>query len=395
MVRSAAAAARPGPSSATLFRFRSSSCHVVSFAVSGPQPTSINHINTSSIPARSPLSSSTVAARFSTASASSQSSDKGGDHNDKQQKKKSSSAAADEPNIFLDNIGKIFLGAIGAVVLMLVRSSRATSDRTALRDYIEHHALLDPLEIDDLRVANSLLTVEVFERIMQDCYEAFPSGRASYEDFVSVVMTTMRRLKGEAFTVQLGHLIDRVAIAAIEREVELESEIVGGGTATSAGSPEHIDSVKKQLPLPLLFAVLSLTLHGDVSDRVRLLFEAMEHDNSASGRSGGEEGTVSEADIIKMVDYLQRTCQLVPDAQIVQTETKYPVQGYRRGTPAELVGCAKKLMADDGLWDEETRKGGGGGGDDVRYDRSDFHRVLRTKQVCAWGECYRKTKNIE
>ena len=315
-----------------------------------------------------------------------QRSNDGGDTNSNKK-----SAAADEPNIFLDNIGKIFLGAIGAIVLMLVRSSRATSARTALRDYIENHALLDPLEIDDLRVANSQLTPEVFERIMEACHEAFPAGMASYEDFVSVVMTTMRGIKGEAFTVQLGHLIDRVAISAIEQEVELdvESQQVGGG-ASSALAEGQGDLIKRQLPLPLLFAILSLALHSDVSDRVRLLFEAMERGTTVA--SGDSEGKVSETDVIKLVDYLQRTCQLVPDAQIVQTETKYPVQGYRKGTPSELVGCAKKLMVDDGLWDEETRKTGSG---DIKYDKADFHRVLRTKQVCAWGECYRKTKNLK
>ena len=298
---------------------------------------------------------------------------------------KKKKSAADEPNIFLDNIGKIFLGAIGAIILALFRSSKATSNRTALRDYIENHSLLDPLEIDDLRVANSELTVEVYEKIMTDVYAAFPGGLASYEDFVSVVMTTMRGLKGEAFTIQLGHLIDRVAIAAIEKEAELEKQNEGaiGGSSASDVSKLGSDPIKRQLPLPLLFTILSLALHSDVTNRVRLLFSALQKDSASA-----EEGMVTEADIIRMVSYLQTTCQLVPDAQIVQTDTKYPVQTYREGSPAELVGCAKKLMEDDGLLRDETKDAG-------RYDISDFHRILRTKQICAWGECYRKTKNLE
>ena len=312
-----------------------------------------------------------------------------GDGKDTSGKKKKS--AADEPNIFLDNIGKIFLGCLGAIVLALFRSSRATSNRTALRDYIENHAILDPLEIDDLRAANSELSVEVYERILADVYAAFPGGRASYEDFVSVVMTTMRGLKGEAFTIQLGHLIDRVAIAAIEKEAELEKRSEGaiGGTSSSSASDASGlvgiggDPIKRQLPLPLLFTILSLALQSDVTNRVRLLFGTLQKDSASA-----EEGMVTEADIIRMVDYLQRTCQLVPDAQIVQTETKYPFQTYREGSPAELVGCAKKLMEDDGLLRDETKDAG-------RYGMADFHRILRTKQVCAWGECYRKTKNLE
>ena len=314
--------------------------------------------------------------RFSTGTQSAGqegSKDGGSTDGDKKQK------ASDKPNIFLDNLGKIFLGAIGAIILMLVRSSRATSNRTSLRDYLENHALLDPLELDDLRVANSELTSEVMEEILDEVCAAFPSGRATYLEFVSVVIQKMNKMKGEAFTIQLGHIVDRVAIAAIADGDDVIEISGDAGEKYFAGSSSN--TTKAELPLPLLVAMISLALRSTVSDRVRMLFDVMHRTSSCS-----EEGKVNEADVVNMVGYLQRTSQLVPDAQIVATDVKYPAQEYRKGTPAELVSCAKVLMEEEGFGDPES--------DDGKFDRDEFHRILRTKQVCAWGECYRKTKNL-
>ena len=61
----------------------------------------------------------------------------------------------DNPNIFLDNLGKIFMATIGTVIVTLVRSSKLGSHKTALKEDVEHSTTLDPMEIDDLRCANS------------------------------------------------------------------------------------------------------------------------------------------------------------------------------------------------------------------------------------------------
>ena len=254
---------------------------------------------------------------------------------------KSSDKKADDSNVFLDNLGKIFLSAIGLIIASLVRSSYGSTNRNNVRDELENKASLDPFEIDDLRVANSQLTPDVFRTIMQDVQDAFPYGTASYRDFVHAVRRTMIRLKGDAFTVELGHLLDRAVISALDKE----------------GIPED-----EQVPLPFLLAALSLTLNSSVSDRITVLYESLQLKN----------GTVTFDDVLHMVGYLQQTSQLVPDTQVVEGDTKYPAQQYERGTPQQLV-----------QWD--------GSNADV-MDQDAFTAILTSRSVCAWGECYVKKK---
>ena len=198
---------------------------------------------------------------------------------------------------------------------------------------------MDPLEVDDLRVANSELTPEVFRIIMADVQEAFPEGTATYQDFVSSVRKTMARLKGDAFTVELGYLVDRAVLAALREQGKREDEPVS---------------------LLLLLTALSMSLCSSVDDRITILFEAMHP----------KDGMLKYKDIRAMVGFLQDTCQLVPDAQIVKGERKYPTQQYERGTPDQLV-----------QWE---------GSDQDDLDKEAFSAIITSKAVCAWGECYNR-----
>jgi hypothetical protein len=309
----------------------------------------------------------------------------------------------DDSNIFLDNLGKIFLGVIGAVIATLVRSSYNTVNRNKVRDFLQETAALDPIEIEELRIANSHLTPDVFRTIMMDLtrYRAGPASDGNisaddynnydstntnlnvpvctYNEFVFNVRRTMARLKGPAFTVQLGHLIDRAVVDMMEdRKV----------------SPDT------PMPVSLWLVALSLALDSPVKDRIRILYEILqmenpnqqqEHhqqrnvedgteaavgDSSKNGQSSSSPTTSSTkvifAQIPPLVGYLQATCQLPPDTQIIPTETKYPTQQWVRGQPRDLVP-----------WDGSDR--------DV-IDLRAFASILRSKSVCAWGECYQKRK---
>jgi hypothetical protein len=115
-------------------------------------------------------------------------------------------------DVFLDNLGTIFLSAIGLIIVTLIRSSRGTSNKNNLRTRVESTAALDPFEIDDLRAANDQFTPQVF----RDIHNALKlkhgwslDQKIDYKLFVSAVMQEMKGMKGEAFTIQFGHLLDR------------------------------------------------------------------------------------------------------------------------------------------------------------------------------------------
>lgn len=244
-------------------------------------------------------------------------------------------------DILLDNLGKIFLLAIAGVIATIIRSSRSTTNRNEIRDMVEKISALDPVEIDELRLANSELTPMVFTTIVNDLLERYPQNVCSYHDFTHTTRRTMARLKGGAFTVQLGHLLDRVAVEVMEKQ--------GKG----ADDP---------LPLVLWLTTLSLALNSSVEERIEVLYNVLQTSNSP----------VVVSQVQDLVGYLQDTCQLPPDTQIVPTETQYPAQQWQRGTPDQLVP-----------WD---------GSKNDPLDLESFSSILRSKSVCAWGECYHKKK---
>ena len=250
-------------------------------------------------------------------------------------------AAPSDSNFFLDNLGKIFLLVIATIIGTLIRGSYNTSNRNAVRDNLEDTAALDPVEIEELRIANSELSVDVFRKIMQDLIAQFPQGSSSYTDFVHCVRKTMSQMKGPAFTVELGHMLDRAVVALLNQRGK---------------------STEDEMPLSLWLATLTLALNSPISDRIQILYEIMELENNP----------VTFIQIRSMVGYLQETCQLVPDSQIVATDVRFPTQQWRRGKPEDLVPW-------DGMHTD-------------RVDTEAFASILRSKSVCAWGECYHKKK---
>ncbi|KAL7534152.1 hypothetical protein ACHAXR_005664 [Thalassiosira sp. AJA248-18] len=309
-------------------------------------------------PAESPKffsAASAAATNSTTTDTSSNSSSSSKDDKSKEQSKDDKSKK-DDSNIFLDNLGKIFLSSIALVLVMLLRSTKSNNSKSALREDIESTALLDPLEIDDLRMANSDFTVEVWEKIVEEIKRDFSPSRdtVTYPEFLTVVVRVMREMKGEGFTVQIGHLVDRVVIAELER---LGEEEEGGENA-----------LQRPLPLAFLLAALSLALSS----------------NMDSEMDASSESTVSGEQVSQMVQHLQNTCQLVPEAQIVETNSKVPYQTYRVGTGDELT--------------RRAREGHGGkkGSEGVTKEKEgpvtleEFHAILKSRAVCAWGECYVK-----
>ena len=271
---------------------------------------------------------------------------------------KPSPAKKNDSNIFLDNLGTIFLLTIGTIIGTLVRSSYNGSNRLQLRSDIELESELDPYEIDDLREANSEFKPEIFRRVAEAARTDFPTGTATYQEFVLSVRTTMRGIYGDAFTIELGHLMDRVVAAAFE----------------ARGKDLRTD----QESLVFWFTVLSMALHSDASDRIRVLYEALQHSQHVGGSNNDiptdtTGTTITVKGVEELVAALQDTCQLVSDKQTVPTDVKIPTQQYRRATPSDLL-----------QWEEGT--------ENDQVDLQGLAAILRSRSVCAWGECYLKKK---
>ena len=271
--------------------------------------------------------------------------------NDKKEQEDKNKKNESKPNLFLDNLGTIFLTVIGLIIASLVRSFYGSTRKNDLRKQLEEVSALDPLEVDDLRFANPFVSVPVFRALIADVREAFPDGQATYRDVVHVVRKALQS-KHAIPTIELGYLLDRVAL-----QVSQEAGITTAETQS----------------VTLWLVLLSLALNAPIPDRIRILYEIMETDNATGG---GSSSTVTLLKVRDLVSYLQSTSQLVLDTQVLPTENQaYPIQSYHRGTPDELV-----------RWDA------GGLHDPIDIDA--LAEILRSKSVCAWGECYSKQKFI-
>lgn len=326
-------------------------------------------------------SSSNITSEKSDENSSSSNSNSSTDSNKKEKKK------GDDSNIFLDNLGKIFLSSLGIVLLMLFRSTKSSNSRIALRDEMENEALLDPLEIDDLRRANTDFTIDVWNTIVERIKNEFIARGVSsvtYSQFLSLVMGVMKEMKGEGFTIQMGHLIDRVVIAELERRRRDDKN-------NSLDEVISVNQESDELPLSFLLASLSLALNSTVADRIRVLYECMllldtdgGGEEPSTSSSSNNKNLVSEVQVESMIQNLQSTCQLVADAQIVETNSKVPYQTFRVGTGKELIRRAREGYGGKKGQPGVTREVDG------PITMEDFHAILKSRTVCAWGECYIK-----
>jgi len=299
----------------------------------------------------------------------------------------------DNSNLFLDNLGKIFLSSLGLILLLLLRSTTSNNSKSALQEDIESNAVLDPLEIDDLRCANADFTIDVWESIVIELKKEF-GGRekVTYPEFLSVVTRVMRNMRGEGFTIQFGHLVDRVVIAELERmgvSDDVNTSISSDGDVVGEGEGEEVRLLQKEeIPLFFLLTALSLALNSTVSNRVRVLYDSMLLMNDAQVDQTTTATTtatlVPGERVCQMIQNLQNTCQLVPGAQIVETNSKIPYQTYRVGTGVELTRRAREGYGGKKGNAGVTKEGQG------PVTLEEFHAILKSRTVCAWGECYVK-----
>ena len=388
-----------------------------------------SHAGILGIRQRSDVTKPLLRARLSTAtaSASSNQNEQGGENktssssNGKDGKDSSESKSSSFSDYFFDNLGKLFLLAIASIIGTLVRGSYNTSNRNKIRDWIETTSALDPLEIDDLRMANSEFTKIEFTTIMNELYDDYTNNNGAnddataitYDEFVKRVRTVMIKLKGEAYTIQLGHLLDRVVASLVSyyaHEDDTSASAATAGDGSSASGTMMIDSSistssdgianmktidELELPISLWLTVLSLAVYSTAEERIDLLYQVLLKERqvqqqgqevpspsattSTSTTDSNSNPTLRQ--VVNMVGYLQRTCQLVPDTQVINIPEEYiPTQQFKIATSQELVEAATHVpvIAEAPYLTSEM-------------SHEDFTLLLTTKPVCAWGECYQKS----
>jgi hypothetical protein len=326
-------------------------------------------------------------------------------------------------------MGTIFLTVIGGIVAWLVRSYLNSQERTAVRHRLEATSAADPLELDDVRVANSglvQLNIKAFQQVMELVQSQLETTsedacyRMTYPQFVSAVRTALLTIHAKeppsftdtsasevAVTVQLGHILDRIALSMLWKQEPPPQQ-------HALETNRLLNTVS--LPLAQWWTLLSLAMDVMPRQRIPILLQAIVIQSSSMGGTETDEFsleatptanrtnddvTVSYEQVVELVSYLQASCQLAPDAQIVADPSRqYPLQRYTIGTPHQLVDLALTTMATTTTTSSSnaaTTASTTAQHPELQHEARLFdcqalEAILTSKSVCAWGECYRKTK---
>jgi hypothetical protein len=82
-----------------------------------------------------------------------------------------------------DHGGKITFAVFGLIAGLIYTYYESGQDRNRVEDGIADSAILEPMEIQDLRLANEM-SVEVYYALIQQTKEFFPAGKATYKQFL-------------------------------------------------------------------------------------------------------------------------------------------------------------------------------------------------------------------
>lgn len=338
-------------------------------------------------------------------------------------------AAVDKEGIFSKHGGKMVLGFLGALGLWFLRNHLGNKSFDALKDEVEAACPLEPEEVEEFRCLNDY-PPPTFRKVLDSARKAFPSGRATYPEFVRHV-TASGTLPEPLFA---GNLLDRLVLtaaahrgflgAAARGEPAPAPSLVASGVSRTGGlgndvglaergggwggGPDDTASAvtaggEEELDLDFLMVAFSTAVNTTPAERIGQLWELMRDDSfgqpeeSTGGNLKDEkykEEYIPAARAEKMVGLLLAGQQLPVGRYAVKDETRvWPVQQYRFASASDVF---LKGLVD--LHQEQEKRGKGwierklGKAYDPRSEEQIsyelFERVLRSGSVCAWGECF-------
>ena len=187
--------------------------------------------------------------------------------------------------------------------------------------------------------------------------------------------------KGDEFTVQFGHLLDRVIFSAKDY-FDKDDE----NSEWRVNIKSFMDE-NNEIPIAFLLTVYSLALNSSVDQRIELLYEVMKHDTVIRTGNDYQNGQLDAESTKRLISYLQISCQLPTETQVIEKpNSKYPIQQYIRASAEDLFDRASEDIIDKHT--SESNK---------VFSLEEFSNILCAPSVCAWGECYskkrRKNKN--
>ena len=228
-------------------------------------------------------------------------------------------------DILADHGGKIALVVFGGIVALVYSYYLSGQDRNKIEDKISDEVFVEPYEIQELRYTNNM-DVDSYNEISTQVKRAFPSGQATYKEFLKFLKQDVRvspvpnifmnpsggSAEGsDRLVLRSTHLLDRIVIGlcATQQQQQQEQLAVSSNnnstdnTTSSSNSPYSSQNTNDTPPpttttttvswmdtvleVDLLLVMLNLTMRADAESRVQALFHLATLSDSFTQSSGG------------------------------------------------------------------------------------------------------------
>lgn len=146
--------------------------------------------------------------------------------------------------------GKVALAGFSIAGALIYRWLQGSKNKRELEHNIANTSPLHPYESNDLREKNTM-TVTQYKQFVNDCVSNFPSGFASYKEFLRLLHTTIN------YHIADGYVLDRLVLFYVETQMNT------------------IATIEDDLNLPVVFllVLLSNVVTSTPNERAEMLFD--------------------------------------------------------------------------------------------------------------------------
>lgn len=270
-----------------------------------------------------------------------------------------------KPGFFSRHPGLVFGTIVAGIAGYIYRGTRQRRNFETVQNSIVDTAVIAPYEAYELRSSNSITYVlfyislslvlilifryKEFATILSEMKSAFPSGRATFHEYDA----------------RLGRVLDQVCPEGIKNGYHLERVLLN--------LPQDEE---KRSNVDAMTTALSMAVKGTTDERLLCLFGLL------STEIDGQQ-VISREKLDILLEYLFASYQIPSEKRVVPIlDEKYPFQKYEQAKPQQLVSQAveARIAAEKMPSNFESR--------DTMFTFEEFSALLKSKQICIWGECF-------
>lgn len=151
---------------------------------------------------------------------------------------------------------------------------------------------------------------------------------------------------------------------------------------------------EQKIDVDAMLVAFSMAVKGAVDERLQCLFNlatrapvsASDDESDAEAAESVDGREISQGELERLLQLLLETYQIPSEKRVLPVEEKYPFQVYKSADAHDLLSAAVQAqVADKKISADEANERSA-------YTFEAFSQIMRSKQVCLWGECFANAK---